>query len=281
MPDLFDRNYLSSLAERYGVHPSRSYGQNFLIERRPVEQAIAAAELKTSDTVVEIGPGFGALTLAIAPAVREVQAYEIEQQLKPYWENVLNQYRNIKLIWGNALQKFSAEQAGYKVVANLPYQITSPILRLFLEQAQPPELLVCMVQKEVAERICAAPGQLSVLAIAVQYYGRPEYIATVPRTAFWPSPKVDSALLKITVRQLPPAERAGTTRFFELVRAGFANRRKTLVNNLKGVFASIVPTERWPLVLAGIGVGPRARAQELSLEQWRALSTYLFGLDVL
>jgi 16S rRNA (adenine1518-N6/adenine1519-N6)-dimethyltransferase len=162
------------------------------------------------------------------------------------------------------------QSSKYKVIANLPYQITSPVIRLFLEQTNQPERMVCMVQKEVGERICAKPGELSLLAIAVQVYGKPEYVTTIPRSYFWPSPQVDSAIIKITPHPSLLVSPLKLDYFFKLVKVGFANRRKVLFNNLLPV------VNKNKLVLGQafeqIGLDQKVRAQELSVTQWMRLA---------
>lgn len=189
----------SELSRKYNLHPSKNYGQNFLVSNAPIQKMIAAAELTSSDTVIEIGPGFGILTCAVAKKVKKVIVFEIEKKLQPYWEEKVKEYKNVEMVWGNVLKKFSVLSSkfsvSYKVIANIPYHITSDILRLFLEAGHKPERLVLMVQKEVASRICAKAGEMSLLSVAVQYYGRPKIVAKVARGSFWPAPKVDSAVI--------------------------------------------------------------------------------------
>ena len=198
------------LCDKYGFKPSKQYGQNYLINDGIVKKIIEAAELKSTDTVVEIGPGFGILTFALAERVKKVIAFEIERKLEPYWEKVIEDWKikrlkdhEIEIVWGNALAKlttYNLQLTTYKVVANIPYQITSYVLRALLELENKPEMIVIMVQKEVAERICARKGEMSLLSIAVQYYGEPKIIAKVPAGSFWPRPKVESAILKIRLK---------------------------------------------------------------------------------
>ena len=211
MASLFDLQYLKQLCKEYRLTPSKKYGQNFLIDEKPIEEMIRAAELSKDDTVIEIGPGFGVLTFVVAPLVKKVVAFEIERKLEPYWAKRLKDQKigrskdqgEIEIIWGNALKHVSRityhVSRGYKVVANLPYQITSKVLQMLLADVeQKPERIVVMVQKEVAERIVAAPPDMSVLAVSVQYYGEPRIVAYVPRESFWPIPDVDSAILAIS-----------------------------------------------------------------------------------
>ena len=300
MSKLYNPDYLKHLCLKYKLTPSRRYGQNFLIEPEVIEKILTVAGLKAEETVVEVGPGFGVLTLALAEKVKKVVAFEIEKKLAPYWEEKIKQHKNIQIVWGNILKQVESYSArggsafGGKVVANLPYQITSAVIRLFLENANPPELMVLMAQKEVAERICARPGDMSLLSVAVQYYADPEMVATVPRTNFWPEPRVDSAIIKLSlrgVRQLADDEAIPRDRhapsglamtsefFFKIVKAGFSSRRKMLIKNL----APLCGKNKAKLrdIFSKIGLNEKVRAQELSVEQWRQLveviHTYFFS----
>ncbi len=262
---------LERLCRSYSLTPSRRYGQNYLVDQAPIERMLAE-DVGTEDTIIEIGPGFGVLTLPLSEKVGKVIAYEIEKKLEPYWKKQQKQRPNIEIVWGNALHQFAPPEK-YRVIANLPYQITSPVIRMFLEAKVLPQSMVFMVQHEVAERICARPGDMSLLAISVQYYADTEYLLKVPRSSFWPVPGVDSALLKITPRH-EARDVAFEKTFFNLVKAGFANRRKLLFKNLTPVFK-----EKGPGVLAALfeelGLDRNVRAQELSVPNWKALALRL------
>jgi 16S rRNA (adenine1518-N6/adenine1519-N6)-dimethyltransferase len=281
MQNLFNPEYLKNLCKKYGFAPGKKYGQNFLINPEPAEKMVMAAGIAKGDTVVEIGPGFGALTFALAEKAKQVIAFEIEKKLMPYWEEKIKTHKNIKIVWGNVLRNPEAvsERGEYKLVANLPYQITSEAIRTFLEAKNKPEIMVLMVQKEVAERICAKPGDMSVLSVAVQYYARPETVAQVPRSYFWPQPKVDSSIIAIKNITGRPADPAMDKIFFKIVKSGFASRRKYLLKNLS-VVAGKKNRIKLEEIFAKIGLNPKVRAQELSIEQWRQLSTYLSPLIV-
>ena len=281
MSNLFNSDYLINLCKKYGLAPSKKYGQNFLINPEPIQKMAEAAKIAAGDTVVEIGPGFGALTLALAEKAGRVIAFEIEKKLMPYWEEKIKTHKTIKIVWGNVLRNPEAvkELDSYKLVANLPYQITSEVIRTFLEAGNKPEIMVLMVQKEVAERICAKPGNMSVLSVAVQYYARPETVAQVPRSYFWPQPKVDSSIIAIKNITNRPADLAADKIFFKTVKAGFASRRKYLLKNLL-VLDGQKNKAKFEEIFAKIGLNPKVRAQELSIEQWRQLSTYLSPLVV-
>lgn len=269
---------LKLLCQRYRLSPSKQYGQHYLISLASIKKMIAAAELSPDDTVVEIGPGFGVLTLAVAPLVKKVIAFEIEKKLQPYWEEKQLEFSNVEIIWGNALRQLTMNNEQltipYKIVANLPYQITSEALRVILELNPPPERVIVMVQKEVAERICAKPGAMSLLSVAVQYYGEPRIITKVSKGNFWPVPKVDSAVISIdlTPDPSPLGEGRGEVTkedFFRIVKAGFSNPRKQLWGNVaQGLH---LPPDMVQLAVIHVTGNQKVRAEELSIDAWRQL----------
>ncbi|MBP9694875.1 MAG: ribosomal RNA small subunit methyltransferase A [Candidatus Magasanikbacteria bacterium] len=285
MSNIITPSKLKELCTEFNLKPSKSYGQHYLISDVPIKKMIEAGELTKDDTIIEIGPGFGVLTLALAPLVKKVIAFEIEQRLKPYWGEKQKEYPNIDIIWGNALNEFISYNLSpvtpYKVLANLPYQITSDAIRMLLETVPAPEKIIFMVQKEVAERICAKPPDMSMLSVAVQYYGKAKIVAKVPAGAFWPAPKVDSAVIMITPEH--PSTRApehsstqapehlGTRehdeQFFRVVRAGFSQKRKQLWHNLSGGLQ--IPAEKVKSGLKEVCGNEKVRAEELSVEEWR------------
>ncbi len=274
MEKLYNPDYLLSLCKKYGLTPSKQYGQNYLLDSEVIASMLEAAKIGSDDLVVEVGPGFGVLTLPLVETAKQVISYEIEKKLAPYWGNLQNNHPNLTVEWGNALKTFVPPSGPYKVVANLPYQITSAVIRLFLEAKQTPEVIVTMVQKEVAERICAKPGDMSLLAISVQYFGTPTLVRVVSRSLFWPSPAVDSAVISITPHAV---DRTNEKWFFDVVKAGFAQRRKFLIKNLLPLAGKKNKPEV-ELLFKKIGLTLEARAQELSMDQWKelvsGLSTY-------
>lgn len=215
-----------------------------MTNKRILAKIINAANLSKKDVVLEIGPGTGILTLELAKYAKKVIAVEKDKRLC----EMLNARNagNVRIINADILD-YKLQAISYKLIANLPYYITSPVIRKFLETDKPPQLMVLMVQKEVAQRIVAKPPHMNLLAIAVQFYARPEIISYVSKESFWPVPKVDSAIIKIVPRPIPEID---TKKFFELVKKGFSSKRKMLKNNL------------------GRDIGSNARAQELSIEQW-------------
>ena len=217
------------------------------------------------------------LTLAAPPARQKVIAFEI-RKLAPYWEEKMKEYPNIDIVWGNVLtqfqknlnSKFQIPDSRYKILANLPYHITSDALRVMLELDPKPAKIVVMVQKEVAERICAKPPRMSLLSVAVQYYGEPRIVARVPAGAFWPRPKVDSAVVAITPQHpstQAPEHLVETEHFFRVVRAGFSQKRKQLWHNLSaGLQLDPINVKA---VLKEVAGNEKIRAEELTVEQWK------------
>jgi 16S rRNA (adenine1518-N6/adenine1519-N6)-dimethyltransferase len=243
-----------------------------------------AAELAPSDVVIEVGPGLGVLTRELARQVGWLFTVELDDKLAAILRNTLAPFANIAVINRDILEinplslleKVPASLLGpaestlsYKVVANLPYYITSPVLRRFLEADVSPRLMVLMVQKEVAEVITARPGRMSLLGVSVQFYGRPEVVSRVPASCFYPAPEVDSAILKIAVYPQPAVRVTDKDGFFSLVRAGFSAARKQLANSLaQGL--GLAKTEILPL-LGEVGIAPERRAETLTLEEWAEL----------
>ncbi|HLD31543.1 MAG TPA: 16S rRNA (adenine(1518)-N(6)/adenine(1519)-N(6))-dimethyltransferase RsmA [Patescibacteria group bacterium] len=273
MEEVFSLGLLKSLSERFHLRPTREYGQNFLLSAQPIRSMLAAAKITPSDTIVEVGPGFGVLTFALAEVSQQVVAFEIEKKLLPYWEE--KRPENVKIIWGNALTNWSKQSQDwgqFKLIANIPYQITARLLRTVLANERKPELIIIMVQREVAERICAQPGKMSLLSASVQYYGQPRIITRVSKENFWPKPKVDSAVLGIFNIHGPEQEEEKN--FFRLLRAGFSQPRKMLLNNLKGGLPLPVAVLR--TALNQCGLDEKVRAETLSVTDWRALSKLLF-----
>ena len=265
------------LLRRYGLRPDKSLGQNFLIDTAALEKVIAAAGVQPVDSVLEIGPGLGSLTRLLAVSARQVVAVEIDAGLLPPLEQVLGPYPNVRLVHGDILSLDPAElmapAAGeggaYLVVANIPYYITSALIRHLLEARLKPERVALTVQREVAERITAGPGDMSLLALSVQVYGRPKIAARIPAGAFYPPPKVDSAVIRVELHAEPliPPDRLRT--FFRLAKAGFSQKRKTLRNALSAGLAQ-KPAQAEEL-LGRAGIDPRRRAETLGLEEWGAL----------
>jgi 16S rRNA (adenine1518-N6/adenine1519-N6)-dimethyltransferase len=287
------------LLEQWDLRPSKGLGQNFLVNQTVLNRIVAAAELTPDDVVLEIGAGLGTMTERLARDAGHVVAVELDERLIPVLESVLADFDNVTLIQGDILTLNPAiiissvtnqllvsnlqspisnlqsptsnlqsptSNPQYKVVANLPYYITSAVLRHLLEADLKPQRLVVTVQREVAERIVAAPGQMSLLAVSVQTYGRPQLLFRIKPGSFYPSPGVESAVVRVDVHATPPVPAGDTDAFFRVVRAGFSQRRKQLHNTLAaGLRRS---SQEVAARLQEAGIDPRRRAQTLSLEEW-------------
>lgn len=263
---------------RYGLRPRKGLGQNFLVDRRALERIVEAAGLTPADTVLEVGPGVGQLTRLLSQAAGRVVAVELDAQMVAILRQELADRPNVEIVEGDILRTDPGAVVGgapYKVVANLPYYITSAALRHLLEARPAPVLLVVTVQEEVAERITAQPPEMSLLSVSVQFYGRPRRVARIPAGAFYPPPKVDSAVVRIDV--YPPGDRPvqvdDVEWFFRVVRAGFGQRRKQLRNSLAAGLHC--PSGEVEAALARAGIEPHRRAETLSLEEWARLSREL------
>ncbi len=264
------------LLRRFGLRARKGLGQHFLVDGKVLRQIITAAELSPDDTVIEVGPGLGVLTAELARRAGRVIAIELDDKLAANLRTSLAHFRNVTIIGDNvlnidpeALLREQGLQPTYKVVANLPYYITSPALRHFLEASVKPQTRVVMVQKEVARAIAAEPGQRSVLSISVQFYGRPRVVSYVPAAAFYPAPEIDSAILRIDIYPQPPVAVTDVASFFGLVRAGFAAPRKQIANSLAqgmGIAKGAALT-----LLEKAKLDPQRRAETLTLDEWAEL----------
>ena len=269
------------------IKAKKSLGQNFLKEDAILQRIVESAKLSKNDVVIEIGPGHGALTEKLAKVCEKVIAIELDDRLIPILTEKFKINNppagGIEIVHEDILKinlpkfisnKLTKPKVGYKVVANLPYYITSPIIRLFLETQYPPKEMILMVQKEVAERICAQAGKMSILAVSVQYYAKPEYLFTVPKESFEPKPKIESAVIRIIRNNdQETRDKQDTKKFFRIVRAGFSAKRKTLVNNLSNGLQ--IDKEEIEEKLISLGFSKNTRAQELGVEDWNKLDKML------
>jgi 16S rRNA (adenine1518-N6/adenine1519-N6)-dimethyltransferase len=258
---------------RFDLKARKSLGQHFLTDEGMLQRIISAAELTPDDNVVEVGPGLGVLTRELAKRAGRVFAVELDNRIASMLQKTLAPFLNVTIINKNILDvdpsSLIKAQENYKVVANLPYYITSPVLRHFLEASVKPQVMLIMVQREVAEAIAAEPGKRSVLSISVQFYGKPQIISQVPPQAFYPPPEVSSAILRIDVYSRPAVAVADEKSFFELVRAGFSASRKQSANSLaQGL--GIAKAEAVHL-LEKAGIAPQRRAETFTLEEWAKL----------
>ena len=263
------------ILNRFKLRADKKLGQNFLIDENVVHQIVAAAELSEADTVLEVGPGIGTLTQGLAESKARVVAVELDTRLLPVLATTLNGYDNVRVVHGDILKVNIMEEVGapsFKVCANLPYYITSPIVMHLLESRLPFGSITVMVQKEAAERLCAEiPGRaVGAVTLAAAYYAEREILFSVPRGSFTPSPNVDSAVIRFTLRGGPAVAVQDERLLFRLIRGAFEHRRKTLVNSVSS--AGVCAKE---ILLAGLerlGIAATVRAEELTLEQFAALA---------
>lgn len=280
-PVIAKKEVTAHILKTFNLRADKRLGQNFLVDEQIVNKIITAAELTAADTVLEVGPGIGTLTQALATTGAQIVAVELDRRLLPVLAKTLAGYDNIEIINDDILQldiRKAVPKENFKVVANLPYYITTPIIFNLLEQKLPMERMVAMVQKEVAERMVAKPGgkDYGALSVAIQYYTEPEIAFVVPPGSFVPPPSVDSAVIVCKRRQEPPVEVVEEKLFFRVVKAAFSVRRKMLSNALKNMGIDSEQTAEW-LELAGID-GKR-RGETLSLEEFAALTNTFAKID--
>ena len=258
------------LLQKYNLTPKKSLGQNFIFDDFVLAKIAAAADLTSNDQVLEIGPGLGALTQHLSQVAGRVVAVELDGRLIPIFNNQLNDYANVQLVEGDILDINPADyfQQDYKVVANVPYYITGAILRHLLSGPCKPTTMVMTVQQEVAERLTAEPGKMSLLAVSVQFYGEVKIVEKIKAGAFWPRPDVDSAVIRINLHKkrvvAPDDEKA----FFRLVKVGFSQKRKQLQKNLRALEGN---KEKVRQMLQSAGVDGKRRAETFNLEEWAAV----------
>lgn len=285
MKDIATPIRTKEILKKHGFSFKKSLGQNFLIDTNILHNIVKTAELDSSQAVLEIGPGIGALTEHLARAAGKVVAIELDQRLLPILSETLEPYSNVDVVHGDVLkvdlhQLFKEKFAGFSkvhVVANLPYYVTSPILMRLLEEELPLGNIVVMMQKEVAERIAAGPGgkEYGALSIIAQYFAKPEIAIIVPHSVFIPQPNVDSAVLKMAVRQTPPVEVKDRKQFFHVIKSCFAQRRKTIFNNLLGTMFGKERRDQLVEVLEKAEIDPSRRAETLSIEEFAKLSNLI------
>jgi len=261
----------------YDLHPSKSKGQNFLIDQNIVKKIISTANLSKSDLVLEVGPGLGFLTSELLPVCRQVWAVELDKKIIAFLQDNFKLQLSagkLKLIEGDILQvdlrKSGLDDWSYKIVANLPYNITSQFFRRFLEFGPKPVEMIVMVQKEVALRMVAKPGEMNLLALSAQFFSQPEILFYVSRSCFWPEPAVDSAIIRLKLnKKMPPVDEK---LFFRLARIGFSAKRKQLHNNLAGGLASAgkdgLSNEKIKKIFKDLGFREDIRAQDLNVDDW-------------
>lgn len=265
----------------------KSLGQNFLVDENILTNIVGAANVTKEDYVIEIGPGIGALTQVLAQQAKQVLALEIDQRLEPILHDTLAEFDNVSVVFEDVLKadlkaiiaEHFPQDAKITVVANLPYYVTTPILMKLLTEDLPVRSIVVMIQKEVAERLEADPGEKSYgsLSIAVQYVADPEIVMIVPKTVFIPQPNVDSAVIRLLVREQKKVKVENEEFFYRVIRESFAQRRKTLLNNLLNNLVKKEDKEKLAAKLMEIGIDPKRRGETLTIEEFGRLSDVLYG----
>ena len=278
------------LKDKYGFRFAKGLGQNFLTDPAVPEAMVTGSGIGPEDLVIEIGPGIGVLTAAAAEAAGRVVAIELDERLRPILGETLGEYDNIDIVWADVLKTDLADlirreredhglTGKVRILGNLPYYITTPIIMKLLEEELPVETITVMMQKEVADRIEAGPGSRAygAISVAVQYYCEVSRIADVPKEVFLPSPKVDSAVLLLRIREEKAAKVADEEHFFKCVRAGFGQRRKTIGNSLSG--AGNIPKDIVKEALQAAGIDPGRRAETLSISEFARISDQLTSME--
>jgi len=271
--NLTSKKAIQNLLKKYQVRPSKRLGQNFLIDKGVITKLIRAANLRPKNIILEIGPGIGNLTQELAKKVKKVIAIEKDQKMVEILKETLEDYENVEIIKGDILKldprTYNLKPKIYKVVGNLPFYLTAPAIRKFLELKNLPKEMVLVVQKEVGQRICARTPDMSILAVSVQFYAKPEIISYVSKKSFWPQPKVDSAIIKIVPKKLTTNPEL-VDLFFKIVKAGFSQPRKQLTNNLsQGLKLNRERVKNW---LLKNSIQPNQRAETLTIEDWISLT---------
>jgi len=285
--DLTSKKVIKNLFKKYNICPSKRLGQNFLIDKGVIGKVAKVSDLKPKDVVLEIGPGTGVLTQKIATRVKKIIAVEKDPKMCEILKETLKDFKNVKIAQEDVLKttRYSLPATRYKIVANLPFYITSPTIRMFLESPNPPKEMILIVQKEIAQKICAKPPKMNLLAVSVQFYAESKIISYISKKSSYPQPKVDSAILKIkpyNKQDRGPTSasfrRGRASTFFKIVKAGFSQPRKQLANNLaKGLALSSsnglkLNKKQINIWLLKNNIQPTQRAETLTIKNWIALT---------
>ncbi|MFA6272393.1 MAG: 16S rRNA (adenine(1518)-N(6)/adenine(1519)-N(6))-dimethyltransferase RsmA [Patescibacteria group bacterium] len=279
------------LTKNFGIRPQRESGQNFLVDEEVLDAIVDSAQLKPDDNVLEIGAGFGPLTKKLAEKVNKVWAVELEKRFIPALKKLEKSFPAIEVIHQDIIKMDVSKLMGgeqYKIVANIPYNITSYVLRKFLEQDPKPKTMSVLIQKEVAERITAKPSELSLLAVSVQYFGNPRIVRAVSKDCFWPKPKVDSSVIMIEGIKSDKQIKEENTQngynftqkqFFQVVKGGFSAKRKQIHNNLTNSFHA--DAQKIKGILSENGIKPELRPQDITINDWKSLTMGLILAKIL
>jgi 16S rRNA (adenine1518-N6/adenine1519-N6)-dimethyltransferase len=245
-------------------------GQNFLTDKNVLQKIIDSADIKSDDVVLEVGPGTGILTAELAKKAKKIIAVEKDKSIIEVLKENIKNFGNIEIVEGDIL-KFNIKEKKYKIISNIPYYLTSPLIRKFLEEKNPPQEIILMIQKEVAKRICESPPNMSLLAVSVQFYANAKILFNVSKNSFWPVPKVDSAVIKIISHKI--SKNINPDLFFKIVKAGFSHPRKQLASNLSKELK--IKKEEINKILLENNIQPTQRAETLYIEDWKNLAKLL------
>jgi 16S rRNA (adenine1518-N6/adenine1519-N6)-dimethyltransferase len=271
--DLTNRTTIKEILKKHNAEPKKWFGQHFILSKSALRKMVEATEIKSKDIIIEIGPGLGTLTQELAETQAKIFAIEKDELMMEILKDTLKNFNNVEIIQSDArqlsiLRIHSGNEGKYKIVANLPYNIATFLIHQWLESDSPPQSMVLMIQKEVAQRMVAKPPRGNLLGLSVQFYADAEIIDYVSKKSFWPAPKVDSAIIKIIPRKKPEEELIKN--FFKIAKAGFSSPRKQLAGNLTKNLK--LPKEKILQIFQKIGVPEKARAENLSLENWLNLT---------
>ncbi len=260
---------VKELRKKYHVRPSKGLGQNFLVDNSILNKIVSSSQVKETDVVLEIGPGTGNLTQELIKIVKTVIAVEKDPKMTEILKETFKNLKNIEIVQADILKAKELKIKNYKIVANLPFYLTAPVIKKFLEAENPPKDMTLVIQKEVAQRICVKVPDMNLLAVSVQFYAQPKIISYISKNSFWPKPKVDSAIIKIVPKE-ELREKALRDLFFKIAKAGFSQPRKQIINNLsKGLKVERGRTAEW---LLKNNIQPTQRAETLSVEDWIKLT---------
>ncbi len=266
--------------ERLGMKPNKTLGQNFLVNEGIYKKILDVAQIKPGETILEVGAGLGTLTEYLAATGANIVAVEKDAHLVGYLKIKLKNLKNVRIVEDDILkfdpQRYALGIVNYKIVGNIPYYLTSHLIRTIFENWPQPKEIILMVQKEVAQRMSAKPPQMSLLGVATQFYSKVEIAGRVSRGSFYPMPKVDSAIIKLIPS--PEPYTLNPESFFKVVSAGFSGKRKQLINTLSGGLK--LPREKVELKLLSLGISPQRRAETLTIEEWQKLTDIIYGGDI-
>ncbi|MCL4386815.1 MAG: 16S rRNA (adenine(1518)-N(6)/adenine(1519)-N(6))-dimethyltransferase RsmA [Patescibacteria group bacterium] len=265
--DLTNKNTIKSLLQKHNLWAKKGFGQNFLTDKEALDSLVDSAGIRSNETILEVGPGLGVLTTELCKKAGKVIAVEKDKEILEVLKETTAEFRNLEIANEDILE-YQVKEKNYKVAASLPFYISSPIFRKFLGLTNKPRLMSLIVQKEVAEKATAREGEMNVLAVSIQFYGKAEIIMIIPKTSFFPVPKVDAAILMITPYEKPLFD-VNEKLFFRIVKAGFGEKRKKLINSLAGGLQ--LEKGKVAKILADLSIDTNIRAEDLNLKMWQEL----------